>query len=75
MTTDRQIIQWIRQNGATTEVPQTLYWFAKVNESNVVQEIFVYDQLQKNNLENYPDRFPNLKLATEDTQIGDTLND
>ena len=32
MTTDRQIIQWIRQNGATTEVPQTLYWFPKVNE-------------------------------------------
>jgi hypothetical protein len=75
MATDKQILQWIRQNGNSGVVPETLYWFAKVNESNVVEEIFVYDQLQKTNLDNYPERFPNLKIATESTQIGDTLND
>jgi|TARA_R100000988_G_scaffold55446_1_gene27637 hypothetical protein len=73
MATDKQILQWIRQNGNTGFVPENLYWFAKVNESNVVEEIYVYDQLQKTNFDNYPERFANLKLATENTQIGDTL--
>jgi hypothetical protein len=73
MATDKQILQWIRQNGNTGSVPENLYWFAKVNENNIVEEIYVYDQLQKTNFDNYPERFANFKLATEDTQIGDTL--
>jgi hypothetical protein len=73
MATDKQIIQWIRQYGAVNKVPETLYWFAKVNENNIVQEIFVYDQLQKTAFDNNPDNFPNLKLATENTNIGDIL--
>jgi|TARA_R100001530_G_C4186068_1_gene120794 hypothetical protein len=73
MATDKQILQWIRQNGNSDSIPENLYWFAEVNESNVVEKIVVYDPLQKTNFDNYPERFPSLKAATETTQIGDIL--
>lgn len=69
---NNKFIQFLKQV-YKTKIPSELHWFAKVDNNNVVTEIMVEDK-------NFNDRFnantldyPNIKPATEDTKIGDTL--
>ena len=71
MTTDKQIIQWIRQYGGAIP-PKSLYWFSEI-EGNKVTNILVEDELFYNSYNADSSAFPNMRLADENTQIGDII--
>jgi hypothetical protein len=71
MATDKQLLQWARQGNEIHKAPSDLYWYATVDESNVVTRNLVYDPLFKNAYDANP--ISNIKKSNENTQIGDEV--
>jgi len=69
MTTDKQVIQWIRQHGGY-KPPENLYWYAIIEDTKIIK-ISVEDELFHKAYGEYPSAFPNMKPVNEDAQIGD----
>jgi|TARA_R100001443_G_scaffold42218_1_gene55533 hypothetical protein len=71
MATDKQLLQWARQGNEIHKAPSVLHWVATVDGDNKVTKNEVYDELHKKSMD--AGLCPNMKLSTEDTQVGDTL--
>jgi hypothetical protein len=65
MVTDRQLLQWGRQGNEIHKAPNNLYWYAILNEQNIVIKNYVFDELTKISYENNPSNFSNIKPSNE----------
>ena len=69
---NNKFIQFLKQI-YKNQIPSELHWFAKVDNNNVVTEIMVEDKNFNDRYIANPSDYSNIKPATEDTKIGDTL--
>lgn len=69
---NNKFIQFLKQV-YKTKIPSELHWFARIDDENKVIEIMVEDKNFNDRYTGNPENYADIKPATEDTNIGDTI--